>query len=77
MASAKPIQGENDFPPKIGQPAMRALAGAGYSGLDQLTAVSEAELKKLHGMGPKALRILGEALAAQGLSFAPGKKTAP
>ena len=76
MATSKSNQGENDFPAGISQPALRALAGAGYTGLDQLTTVSEAELKKLHGMGPKALRILGEALAAKGLSFAPGKRSA-
>lgn len=42
---------------------MRALYGAGYTRLEQLTQVSEAELGKLHGMGPKALSILKEALA--------------
>lgn len=56
--------------PKISAPAQRALAAAGYTHLAQLTAVSEAELLKLHGMGPKALGILRQALAAQGLSFA-------
>ncbi|WP_329125794.1 DNA-binding protein [Streptomyces sp. NBC_01465] len=56
--------------PKIGAPAERALANAGYTGLAQLAGVSEKELKKLHGMGPKALGILREALAAEGLSFA-------
>ena len=49
--------------PKIGAPALRALYGAGYTRLEQLTQVSEAELGKLHGMGPKALSILKEALA--------------
>ena len=38
--------------------------------LAQLTAVSEAELLRLHGVGPKATRLLREALAAQGLAFA-------
>lgn len=75
MATAKSNQSENHFPAGIGQPAMRALVGAGYTDLNQLTTVSEAELKKLHGVGPKALRILGEALAAKGLSFAPDKKS--
>jgi hypothetical protein len=28
-----------------------------------------AELKRLHGMGPKALRVLQEALEEQGLSL--------
>ena len=66
----KPAQSKSDFPPTIGNPARQALAVAGYTKLKQLTKVSEAELGKLHGMGPKALRILRETLEAQGLSFA-------
>ena len=64
-------QQESDFP-KLAAPAQRALAGAGYSRLEQLTEVSEADLKQLHGMGPNALEKLREALAAKGLSFANG-----
>ena len=60
----------SDFP-KLAKPAQRALAGAGYAHLEQLTKVSEAELKQLHGMGPKAIELLRDALAAKGLSFAP------
>jgi uncharacterized protein YdhG (YjbR/CyaY superfamily) len=58
--------------PKIGSPATRALEAAGYTNLKQLTKVTEAEIAQLHGMGPKALRILSEALKADGLSFKPG-----
>ncbi len=61
---------EDDLPAKIGRPARQALEVAGYTRLSQLTAVSEKELLKLHGMGPKGIRILREALAAQGLAFA-------
>src|SRR6202035_5790272 len=46
------------FPKGIGAPATRALAAAGYSELTQLDAVPATELQKLHGMGPRALRIL-------------------
>ena len=59
----------SDFP-KIGAPATRALAAAGYTHLEQLTKVTEAELGRLHGMGPKALGILREALSEKKLSFA-------
>ena len=59
-----------DFPTGIARPAHRALVGAGYTRLEELTGVTEAELLKLHGMGPKALGILRSALAARGLSFA-------
>jgi predicted flap endonuclease-1-like 5' DNA nuclease len=53
--------------PGIGAPATRALASAGYTRLDQLAGVSRASLAALHGVGPKALRILDEALAEHGL----------
>ena len=62
----------DDLPPGLSKPARRALAGAGYSRLEQLTEVSEKELLRLHGMGPKALDGLRRALAARGLSFADG-----
>src|SRR5690349_11291394 len=63
---------EADFP-NIGAPATRALAGEGYTTLKQLTKVSEAELAQLHGVGPKALRLLGEALKQKGWSFKQSK----
>jgi hypothetical protein len=58
-----------EFPKGIGAPATRALVGAGYSKLGELAGVSATELKKLHGMGPKALRIIQEALQAIGQSL--------
>lgn len=58
--------------PKIGSPAQRALLAHGYTRLDQLTGVSEAETADWHGIGPKALGILRAALAAHGLAFASG-----
>ena len=66
-------QQDNDFPRGIGRPATQALTLVGYTRLEQLTNVSEAELLKLHGVGPKAVRVLRETLAAKGLSFAEGK----
>ncbi len=63
-------QGKSPFP-KIGAPATRALEAAGYTHLKQLTRVTAAELAQLHGIGPKALGILRDALQAQGLSFKP------
>jgi len=61
---------KSNFPREIGRPATGALAFAGYTNLKQLTRVTEAELGKLHGMGPKALGILRETLKAKGMSFA-------
>ncbi len=59
---------ESNFP-NIGAPATRALEHEGYTTLKQLTKISEAELAQLHGVGPKAIRILKESLKANGLSF--------
>ena len=68
--AASQQQPESDLPPKLAQPAWRALTGAGYWRLEQLTAVSAAELMKLHGMGPKALGQIREAMAARGMALA-------
>jgi predicted Fe-Mo cluster-binding NifX family protein len=70
MQSDRQEQQDTDFPKNIGNPARRALTGAGYTRLEQLTRVSEAEILKLHGMGPKAAGILRQALQDRGLSFA-------
>jgi hypothetical protein len=63
------VTAETGFPKGIGAPATRALTGAGYTDLRQLAGVPAAELKRLHGMGPKAVRLLQEALEQQGLSL--------
>jgi hypothetical protein len=68
-------QQETDFPVGLAAPALRALTGAGYVRLEQLTRVSEAQLKKLHGLGPHGINILRSALQAKGLSFADGKSS--
>jgi hypothetical protein len=60
---------EPGLPRNIGAPATRALTAAGYTELGQLAGVPAAELGKLHGVGPKALRLLQEALRAQGMSL--------
>jgi predicted flap endonuclease-1-like 5' DNA nuclease len=65
----KKLEPSDDLP-NIGSPARRALVNAGFTRLEELTRISEADLSKLHGMGPKAIRILREALEAKGLSFA-------
>lgn len=61
---------EYDSPKGLAQPAIRALVRAGYTRLDQLTTATEADLLKLHGVGPKAIGLLRSALAAKGQSFA-------
>jgi replicative superfamily II helicase len=63
-------QQESDLPIELSNPARRALVEAGYRRLEQLTELSEAEVKQLHGIGPKALDQLRRALGTNGLSFA-------
>jgi len=58
------------FPRGVSRPAIRALTSVGVTELDQLTRFTEAELRALHGMGPKALGILKGALAARGKALA-------
>jgi DNA-directed RNA polymerase alpha subunit len=61
---------ESNFPKGLAKPALRALEGAGYKQIEQLTKVTEAEILKLHGMGPNAVRKLCQALLDKGLAFA-------
>ena len=58
-----------NLPTKLGKPAERALASAGISPIEQLTDWRESDLKKLHGIGPKAMGQLLAALHERGLSF--------
>jgi hypothetical protein len=58
-----------DLPKSIGTPATQALVAAGMTSLADAAKHAEAELLELHGMGPKAVRILSEVLAESGKSF--------
>jgi DNA-directed RNA polymerase alpha subunit len=58
--------------PKLAAPARRALEGAGYTRLEDLTKVTESEVMKLHGMGANAMQVLRNALKECGLSFRDG-----
>jgi hypothetical protein len=60
---------QEGLPRNIGAPATRALTAAGYTELRHLANVPVTELRKLHGVGPKALRLLQEALEQHGLSL--------
>lgn len=50
-----------DALPKIGVPATAALAEIGITKASQLKSYSEKDLLKIHGIGPKAIRLLREA----------------
>jgi predicted flap endonuclease-1-like 5' DNA nuclease len=72
VAQDSPVPTE--FPAGIGKTARRVLALNGYTRYGQLTTMTAKDLLKIHGVGPKAIRILGEELETKGLSFAePGK----
>ncbi len=64
-----------DLPAGLGAPANRALAGAGIHNLRQLSAFDEKEIARLHGIGPKALRLLRKALDEKSLHYT--SKAAP
>lgn len=59
-----------DLPAAIGRPATQALRGAGISTVDEVAKRTERELLALHGVGPRAVRILADVLARQGRSLA-------
>ena len=65
-------QPETDLP-RLSAPALRALASVGVIRLEQLTTFTEADIKKLHGMGPSGIKQLRQALDQRGLAFASGK----
>ena len=54
----------------LAAPARRAMQNAGITNLEQLGSWTEAELLKLHGIGPTAIPKLKKALKARGYSFA-------
>lgn len=55
------------FPPGVSQPAIRGFATIGVTHWTQLAGKSESALLAIHGVGPKAIRIIREALAAADL----------
>ncbi|MEY7852213.1 GyrI-like domain-containing protein [Natrarchaeobius sp. A-rgal3] len=59
----------DDFPEGVSAPTRRALAGAGYSRLEQLDGADPAEIEALHGIGPSVLETLRESLESAGFNF--------
>jgi hypothetical protein len=55
--------------PRIGAPATRALTAAGYHCLEDLDGASRSILLALHGVGPRTVQILEEALSAGSLTL--------
>lgn len=61
----------SELPASMGEVARRELALHGFTRLDQFDGVSEKSLLAIHGVGPKAIRILREHLAVENRALAP------
>ena len=59
----------SSFPPGMSGPSLRALDAAGVRSLSDVARWTKSDLARLHGMGPKALALLEQALEASGTSF--------
>ena len=57
------------FPPGMSGPSLRALSAAGVRSMADVARWTKADLAKLHGMGPKALALLEQALEESGSAF--------
>jgi hypothetical protein len=60
---------DSNLPEGLAAPALRALAQAGFTRIEQFTTLTEAEISQMHGMGPKAIDLIRIALDAKGLTF--------
>ncbi len=69
MADTPDVRPVGDLPDAIGKTAARELAHHGITSLKQVASHSQKELLAIHGVGPKAVRILGGALAAESLAY--------
>jgi len=67
----RPARGpaHDDLPFTPTAPARQAFALVGLTQLDQFAGRSQRELLALHGVGPKAIRLLNVALAERGLDL--------
>lgn len=69
MPDTPDIRPVGDLPNEMGKTAPRELHHAGIRSLADVAQHSRAELLAIHGVGPKAIRILEGALAERDLAF--------
>ncbi|MCF6746215.1 DNA-binding protein [Blastococcus sp. KM273128] len=60
---------DDDLPRAIGRPALGALRAAGINRLSEVGRLREEDLLALHGVGPRAVRLLRAELAERGLDL--------
>ncbi|MYL51659.1 hypothetical protein GLV98_19505 [Halobacillus litoralis] len=60
---------ERGFLSTLSAPARRALENQGVHSLEELSAYSEKEILKLHGLGKSSIPKLRAALGEKGLTF--------
>jgi predicted flap endonuclease-1-like 5' DNA nuclease len=69
MANTPDVRPVGDLPNVIGKTAARELSLRGITSLEQVAVHSKRELLAIHGVGPKAIAVLGDALTAKGLAY--------
>ena len=69
VSAQPPATGSSEFTAAIGKVARRELAVHGLTRYEQLSEVTAADLLEIHGVGPKAVRMLDAELTARGLAF--------
>lgn len=62
MQTKKQSINKHEFPPSIGKVAYRNLISQGIMSLEQACKFTEKELLHIHGVGPKAVKIIKEEL---------------
>jgi hypothetical protein len=55
---------------ELSAPAQRALRASGYKTLQQLALVTEHDIARLHGLGPRTMKILHLHMRRNKLAFA-------
>jgi len=69
MTPTPDVRPVGDLPDTIGKTAARELSCNGITTLRKVAEHSKMELLAIHGVGPKAIAILEEVLAEEGMSF--------
>lgn len=67
--STPDVRPVGDLPDEIGKTAARELSHHGIDTLEKVSQHTQKELLAIHGVGPKAVRILSTTLEETGLSL--------